>query len=172
MRSVKTWPRIRPAGKEDLPRVLELARMWPENFVQASFRAIEEDFRSFQCVVCEDDEGIQGFVIFVVSYYEVEHLWAASNRERRERSEYLALLARHIEEKFYTNCPHRRVIFARIAAPDATIEGEPEFKGSDSRPVSLLLAKLGYNKKYRMESFWFPGDHFLIVAKQKHNGPQ
>ena len=152
--------------------MLELARMWPENFIEASFQAIENDFRSFSCVVYEDEQGVQGFIIFVVSYYEVEHLWTASNRERQGRSEFLTLIARHIEEKFYTNCPHRRVIFARIAAPDATIEGEPTFRGSDSRPVSILLAKLGYSKRYRVESFWFPGDHFLIVAKQKHNGTQ
>jgi len=159
---------IRLARPDDLPRILELAKMWPENFIPMSISAIEKDFSSFSCAVFQVDTLITAFLIFSVSYYEIEILWAASDRNIKQRWRMLKSVTEWVEKKYYYKCSHRKVIYAKVAAPNATIESVPEFTGQNSKPASWLLRKLGYTISYRLDDFWFKGDHFLLAVKQKH----
>lgn len=161
--------KIRLATAEDFPRIIELARMWPENFIEQSIVAIEQDLNTFPCMTYVANNNVEAFMIFCTSYYEVEVIWAATNRDVKKRERYLFLLAKEIERIYYTESPHRRIIYAKIAAPDATIDHIPEFSGQHSRPISMFVKRLGYKLKYRLDSFWFNGDHFLLAVKQKHN---
>ncbi len=159
---------IRRANESDLPRILDISRMWPENFIEESFSAIAADFAEHHCCVYEIDGTVQAFVVFCTTWYEIEMLWGGSNRRSFRRAMYLGSLIRWIEKTHFEAEEHYRVITVKMASLDSAIPSAPEFSGMASTGIQTLLGKLKYRTVSRIESFWFPGDHCLVAVKTKH----
>ncbi len=159
---------VRRANDNDLPRILELSRMWPENFIEESFKAIAADFAAHHCCVYETNGIVQAFVIFCSTWYEIEMLWGASNRQSYRRAMYLGALIRWIEKTQFEAQEHFRIITVKMAALDSAIPSAPSFSGMASTGIQKLLGKLRYRIVSRIESFWFAGDHCIVAIKTKH----
>lgn len=159
---------IRLATEEDLPRVLELSRMWPESFIDESISAIESDFGEHHCCVYEVSGNVEAFVVFCTTYYEIEMLWAATNRNLRYKTAYLWRLHRWIEKTYFESVDHYRIMVVKMASLDSSIEHAPEFSGMASRGIQKLVARLGYCLDIQIDSYWFPGDHCVLALKKKH----
>lgn len=159
---------IRLATEEDLPRILELSRMWPENFIAETFSAIEQDFREHHCCVYESHGAVQAYIVFSSTYYEIEMLWGATNRDLFHRAAYLYRLIRWVDKNYFEEAEHRRVICIKMATLDSKISHAPLFAGEASKGIHGMFRKLGYRMDARIDSFWFPGDHCVLAIKTKH----
>lgn len=166
--SARSTTNVRPANKEDLPRILELSRMWPDIFIAESLAAIEADFSEHHCCVYEHNGVVEAFAIFCTTWYEIEMLWGASNRRRFQRSLFLVALTRWIETTYFEAEDHYRIMSVKMASQDSSIPHAPQFSGMASTGIQNLLKRLDYRIVSKIDSFWFPGDHCVVAIKTKH----
>lgn len=142
----------------DLPQILAVASAWPAHFVPRGLRAIAADFAAHCSAVIEEDGAAVAFVVWLETSLELEILWVATH-PRKTRRGFGARLVRFALEHGQDQVQ----ALVKTASEDAKIDGTCldgfKFHGS-----LAFFESLGFRRCCRLDSFWGPEDHALLLS--------